>query len=197
MGTGQPLAGATPRPLTTEDRDDCDECAQWPAELATARTAVALRPPADALVHGLKYEGWTALAPVMAERMVQVAGGLGVDIVVPVPTSSGRKRLRGYNQAELLARELAERLGLPFLDPLQRQKEGPTQVSLPPDQRLANVRNAFVVKGEKTGRVVGRTILLIDDVLTTGATAGEVAKTLVSAGAVTVHLRAFARALPS
>lgn len=196
LGTLQPVAGASPGPRATETADDCEECREWPEELTSARTATALRPPADALVHGLKYEGWTALAPLMAARIGQVTRGLSVDLVVPVPTSRGRRRVRGYNQAELLARELAECLGLPFLDPLQRRTEGPTQVSLPPDQRLANVRNAFVVRGERTGRVVGRNVLLVDDVLTTGATAGEVAKTLVSAGAVTVHLRAFARALP-
>ena len=97
----------------------------------------------------------------------------------------------------MLARPLAERLEIPFGDLLVRRKDGATQVSLPPDQRLANVRNAFVVQGEGKARVVGRSVLLVDDVLTTGATAGEVARTLVSAGAAMVHIRAFARALPS
>jgi ComF family protein len=193
LGTTQPLAG-TARPVPTQQ--DCYECQEWPEELTSARTGVVLRPPADALVHGLKYEGWTTLAPLMAERITRVSRGLGADLVVPVPTSRSRKRSRGYNQAELLGRKLAERLRLPFQDLLLRQKDGPTQVSLPPDQRLANVRNAFVVQGEGRGRVAGRNVLLVDDVLTTGATAGEVARTLVSAGAASVHLRAFARALP-
>jgi ComF family protein len=194
LGTNQPVAGTADR---LPHQDDCSECREWPDELTSARTAVALLPPADAVIHGLKYEGWTGLAPVMAERMVRVARGLDVDLVVPVPTSTRRRRKRGYNQAELLARELAERLHLPFWDLLARRKDGPTQVSLPPDQRLANVRNAFAVKGEGRARVVDRSVLLVDDVLTTGATAGEVARTLVSAGATAVHLRAFARALPA
>jgi ComF family protein len=158
---------------------------------------VALRPPADALVHGLKYEGWTKLAPLMADLMVRATRRVSVDIVVPVPTSSRRKKTRGYNQAELLARPIAERLRLPLQDPLLRRKDGPTQVSLPPDQRLANVRNAFVVRGEGGGLIEGRNVLLVDDVLTTGATAGEVARTLAGEGAHQVHLCAFARALPA
>ena len=194
LGTGQPLAGFG------ESRswpDGCAECDDWPIELTTARSACGLIPPANVLVHGLKYGGWTALAPVLAERMVRVTRGLDVDIAVPVPTSKARRKARGYTQAELLGRELAQRLQLPFRDALERVRGGPTQVSLPPDQRLANVRNAFAVRGDDVGQVVGRSVLLIDDVLTTGATAGEIAKTLAEAGATAIHLRSFARALPT
>ena len=194
LGTRVPLAGARNGEAAY---GICGECRDWPAELRSARAAVVLAPPADDLVHGLKYEGWTALAPVMAERMGRVVWRRGREstVVVPVPTTRRRRRRRGYNQAALLARALSRRLERRFATPLERTSEGPTQVSLPPDQRLANVKNAFSVKAGETRVIAGRSVLLVDDVLTTGATAGEVARTLVAAGADEVHLVTFARAL--
>jgi len=193
LGTRIPLAGA-------RKEDDalptCDECADWPATLTSARSAAVLRSPADDLVHGLKYEGWTALAPVMAALMGRrLPREISDVLVVPVPTTERRRRRRGYNQARLLARELARLLERPLWIPLERLSGGPTQVSLPPDQRLANVKNAFAVRCGEARRLVGQRILLIDDVLTTGATAGEAARTLAGAGVCEVHLVTFARAL--
>jgi len=193
LGTRVPLAGERCDPRRAPD---CRECVDWPDALLSARAAVILESPADDLVHGLKYEGWTALVPFMAARMGRAARSRAADtVVVPVPTTGRRRRRRGYNQAALLARAVARTLDRPFATPLERRSEGPTQVSLPPDQRLANVKNAFSVRGDGTHEITGRSVLLVDDVLTTGATAGEVARTLVAAGAGGVHLVTFARAL--
>lgn len=178
----------------------CLECLEWPEALWLARSAVALRPPADVLVHGLKYEGWRELAPMMAElmerRLLSVLHDLEGHVITYVPTSSAHRRRRGYDQAELLARALAGRTGLPFAHVLVRRRQKRTQVSLHPQQRMANVRDAFSLRSAEGQPAGGRDVLLVDDVLTTGATARAAAETLARAGVGRVALVTFARALP-
>jgi len=179
----------------------CRECAAWPEALTRARYATVLAPPADTLVHALKYGGWPELAEEMGRAMAALrlpsspAGKRRV--VVPVPTTRQRVRTRGYNQAALLARSVAEALDLPLVDGLIRVRGGATQVALPPSQRRANVRGAFAARGgEAAPRIEGAHVVLVDDVLTTGATAGAAASELVEVGASEVTLLVYARALP-
>ena len=181
----------------------CLECLDWPEALFMARSAVALRPPADVLVHGLKYEGWRELAPLMAELMerrlltaLDALDDLDEYVVTCVPTSAAHRRRRGYDQAELLARALSGRTGLPFAHLLARGRQKRTQVSLHPQQRMANVRDAFSHRPADGQPAGGRDVLLVDDVLTTGATARAAAETLARAGVGRVALVTFARALP-
>ncbi len=107
---------------------DCLSCRNWPAVIERARSAVVLRPPADALVHALKYGGWPELAPFMARRMVSAVADKGSwlaeCIVVPVPTTARRRRSRGYNQAQLLAEALAFAQGRPLAEALERLDVG-------------------------------------------------------------------------
>lgn len=178
----------------------CEECHGWPAALTLARSAVILAPPADRLVHALKYEGWRHVASLMGERIarIRLPGRFrpGRAVVVPVPTTRARRRGRGYNQARVVAEALAERRGDEVSGALIRVSGGGSQVSLHPSQRRRNVRGAFTI-GEGAGpRIRGRPVLLVDDVLTTGATAGAAARTLAAAGARGVAVVTFARALP-
>lgn len=155
--------------------------------------------PVDRLVYALKYEGWSELAEEMGRTMagVLLPGAPAVPTVVaPVPTTPARLRERGYNQAELLARSLARTRGVPLVSPLVRIRGGPTQVSLRPSQRLTNVDGVFAVNGSAAAEIRGENVLLVDDVLTTGATAGSAASALVRGGARNVTLVTFARALP-
>lgn len=190
-----------PRAAGRVDAPDCFECHDWPAELTAARWAYVLATPADDLVHALKYEGWPELASVMGEAMARVSLPLQVRmedlIVVPTPTTSGRLRSRGYNQAERIAVEVAARLGRPLRRALLRVSEGRSQTALTPAERRDNVRGVFAPAAGNGASVTGADILLIDDVLTTGATAGEAARALARMGARSVTLLAFARALPS
>lgn len=110
-----------------------------------------------------------------------------------MPTTRRRLLARGYNQAELLAREYARARNLPLWTGLVREETGATQVGLQPSERRANVSGAFQLDGPR--RVMARHVLLVDDVLTTGATAGAAAQTLVAGGAAHVVLVAFGRAL--
>jgi len=159
-----------------------------------------MEPPADALVHGLKYEGWRGLAPEMAEAMVEALEPSlrrAASLVTPVPTTGARLRLRGYNQARLLAEGVAERLGIPLAETLVRTRGGPTQVSLSPSLRRANVEGAFRAEVPPGTRLSGAHVVLVDDVLTTGATAAQAASALGESGVAEVTVLAFARALPS
>lgn len=187
LGTGRP------------DASRCRECREWPEELERARYARVLAPPADRLVHALKYEGWAELANEMGADMARSLPAPPASapcVVVPVPTTASRMRTRGYNQAELLARSVARSLDLPLVNGLVRTRGGPTQVALPPSLRRANVKGAFGVRHEEATRISGARVVLVDDVLTTGSTAGAAASELARAGASEVTLVVYARAMP-
>jgi ComF family protein len=118
-----------------------------------------------------------------------------VQLCVPVPTTAVRRRQRGYNQAELLARAFAARTGREVHPLLVRRNGGGSQTGLQPVARGANVAGAFRLCQAGARALHGEHVLLVDDVLTTGATAAECADTLVAAGARCVTLITFARAL--
>ena len=115
-----------------------------------------------------------------------------IDLVLPVPLSPAKFRKREYNQSALLAKSLAKRIGAPCLPRLlERVRNTPTQTHLTVTGRKHNVKGAFGVPNPSAIRA--RTILVIDDVMTTGATLGEVAATLKAAGAWRVWALAVAR----
>jgi len=171
----------------------CPECASWPETLALARAACLLQPPADRLVHQLKYRGWRALAAPLALNIAHItwpADAHEPALIVPVPTTTKRIRERGYNQAQLIAQELATATARSMQPLLRRVTGARTQTTLQPAARAANVAGAFVVHGD----VAGAHVLLVDDVLTTGATAAECARVLAGTGACCIRLVTFARA---
>jgi ComF family protein len=144
-------------------------------------------------VHYLKYGGWWRIAEPMARLLARLEPLTRPAVLVPVPLATGRIRRRGYNQAERLARTLAEQTGLAMRpDLLHRRRETATQTTLPPEARRANVAEAFLAD-EAT---IGARVVLVDDVFTTGATLAEAARALLEAGAGTVDAVTFARARP-
>jgi ComF family protein len=174
----------------------CLECQDWPEILITARSAVVLEPPADALVHALKYGGWRGLGQSMGRLMARrIPEPFPESVVVPVPTTHERRRARGYNQARVLAEVVAGELSLNLVDALERSR-GRTQVSLAPVERRSNVAGAFRPRSAAFSRIQGAEVILVDDVLTTGATGASAAGALAEAGAKSVRLLTFARALP-
>lgn len=179
--------------------DGCPECREWPSVLQGSSQATALEGPARRLVHALKYEGWEAAGQAMAAAMLSVlprGTPWQSAVLVPVPTSADRARRRGYHQAAVLARELARSAGLPALDVLSRMGGGDTQVALHPAERRANVRGAFGLAPSACSKLARRRVILVDDVLTTGATGAEVAGVLERTGVREVWLLTFARTLP-
>lgn len=144
------------------------------------------------MIHLLKYEGERARAEWCGEEIARVVRSTEwpVDIVVPVPLYRAKERARGFNQSRLIAREAAARLGLEMVDALVRIRETRSQVQLDADQRRENVRGAFVAR--RPLRAV--TVLLIDDVITTGSTLTECAAACRQAGAVSVFATTVATA---
>lgn len=177
----------------------CELCRDWPSILYRARSVTRFRPPASTLVQSMKYEGWRSVAPLMGRVMAREGSRADLpraDAVVPVPTTPGRLRSRGFNPAALLAEVVARELGVPLLSLLERPAEGPRQVGLPPSRRAANVKNAFVFRGSPVGSPSHETVLLVDDVLTTGVTGAAATEVLGHGGVDRVVFLTFARALP-
>ena len=186
----------------------CRLCADWPAALQAARSAVWLDASARAAVHALKYGGLPRIAEDLAEAMVRLeVPGREAACLVPIPLGRARERHRGYNQSERLARALGRRWGRPVVPLLIRTRETKTQTALTPAARLANVAGAFQLRiGDGGLRIDGEhvesairnpksAIVLVDDVFTTGATLAEAARALERAGADTVLAVTFGRAV--
>lgn len=165
------------------------------AEDADAAIFLYSGPIRDA-VQRLKYRGRSDLGPRLSELMAEKAlrSGFIVDRVIPIPLHPSRERERGYNQAALLAAKIASRLGVP-LDrrSLIRARITPPQAELDREERLQNLRSIFEIRA-KRGSLEGARILLIDDVMTTGATLDAAAEALFEAGARRVEPFVLARA---
>jgi ComF family protein len=158
--------------------------------LGWIRAPFAYAGAARSAVLTLKFRSGRYLAPLMGELLCDRIQGLEFDLVVPVPLSPERMRTRGYNQASLLAEHVSDRLSTPLLPALSRA-ERPAQRSLGESGRLANLMGAFQCCRE----LGGERVLLVDDVVTTGATASACADTLAHAGASRICVLAFARDL--
>jgi ComF family protein len=144
------------------------------------------------LIHLLKYSGMKPLARPLAVFLDRVVpSGEHFDAVVPVPLYWRRQWERGFNQAELLARCLGRHRGIPVWNALRRKRSTATQAGLASAGRRRNVAGAFVVRGN--ARLAGKKILLIDDVMTTGATASACAAALKRGGAGSISLLTLAR----
>ncbi|HEV7506835.1 MAG TPA: ComF family protein [Thermoanaerobaculia bacterium] len=167
----------------------CGACRQAPPAYDQMLALWLYGPPLDAVVQALKfrrldYLGRHLALTLAAELGPRLEGLAKIDRVVPVPLHWRRRLSRGYNQAERIARPLAELLGLPFDPVLSRGRATPPQSRLGRTQRLANLRRAFRVPRPREIR--GLHLLLVDDVATTGATLDAAAEALKKAGAAAV-----------
>lgn len=165
----------------------CRDCPPQP--VAVARAPFLYEGPIAAAIRGMKFSGWHGLARHLAGAMVEVLE-LSADVVTWVPLSSRRRARRGFDQAELLARAVAARSGLPVARLLRRVRETRAQARLTgPDRRRA-LAGAFA-----SVRAPPERVLLVDDVLTTGSTAAACAEVLREAGARRVMVLTAARSL--
>lgn len=177
------------------DGSYCVHCKNEMPHFKMCRSVFIYRDPIKNLVRSLKYDNKKYLAETLssfvASEFVNMA--IDVDIVVPVPISEHRRKVRGFNQAELLCVVLKDKLHIDVRsDLLVKVKETSSQAYLSKDEREKNLDGAFAVNNK--AEVKGKTILVVDDVYTTGTTLNECAQTLLKAGAKEVYCVTLARA---
>ena len=174
----------------------CGACLAQPPRFAAARAALVYGGLARDVVLMLKHADRTDLARPLAEWLRRAGAPLidGADLVAPVPLHPRRLARRRYNQAGLLAQALVQQSGLPLApDLLRRIRATPSQGHLNARQRHQNVRGAFAVRPRSAARLKGARVLLVDDVMTTGATLDACAAALLKAGAAAVDALVVAR----
>ena len=171
-----------------------------PPAYQRARAAVRYDDVARTLVHSLKYQDRTDLAPAMGRWMARAGQELlaDADVLVPVPLHWRRGWSRRYNQSGALARVISRQSGVKLAsEALRRIRPTQQQIGLSRAQRAANVQGAFKVAPERNAEIAGRRVVLIDDVLTSGATTDACARALLRAKAAQVDVLVFARVVDS
>ena len=168
----------------------CQSCRYRPLQMSGLRAASVYQGALRSCVHALKYEGNTRLAEPLGNLLAYTYRkcNMHADIIIPVPLHSERQRKRGYNQSTLLAEVCARQLGLPFRhDVVVRTRDTQAQVGLSSFERQQNVAHAFACSPLfATSALSKRTIIIIDDVCTTGATMEACAASLFAAGVQSV-----------
>jgi ComF family protein len=192
-----PLCERCGHPCT---RDACLWCAQLPPFIRSARSVCWIPGgTGSAIVHAFKYGGWHAMAGEMAAQMAHLDWPADVlaerAALVPIPLARDRERERGYNQSAALARALAPRWNVPVWDDVvERTHATATQTRLTPEERRRNVSGAFSVRSGAGSRIRGTHVVLVDDIITTGATLTACAAALFAGGARIISLVTFGRA---
>jgi ComF family protein len=174
----------------------CGECLREHPPYSRARACVRYDEHSKRLVLSLKYHDQAYLARIFGGWLAKAGGELirTSDIIIPVPLHYWRFVSRRYNQSALLAQALAKECGLACLpDGLVRTRRTLSQTGLTRSQRENNVRGAFVAHSKHAGAIKGKSVLLIDDVFTTGATIDACTRALIKAGANTVNVLTLAR----
>ncbi len=188
----RPIAGRLP------EGGRCGECRRRPPPYERRLSAWSYQHPADAVLTAFKFGRLEYLGGHLGRRLAELFRRElgGCDLVVPVPLHWRRYLTRGYNQAAAIARPLARALELPAANLLRRRRATPPQSRLHRKDRRRNLRRAFAIRrpaARRTGRCRGRHVLLVDDVVTTGATLEAAARCLRRAGARAVTALTAAR----
>ncbi len=179
--------------LPASEGTTCGACQKAPPHYDATSAPFPYAFPVAQLIQGLKYRHRLPLAGWLANEIALRITSPRVDCILPLPLSAQRMQERGFNQAQEIARPLAQRLDLPLVPAACiRVLDGAPQAGLPWKARQANVRHAFECRIDLTGKVVA----VVDDVMTTGATLNEFARTLKLHGALRVENWVAARTLP-
>jgi ComF family protein len=197
---GERVCATCGLPLPADGAQErCLACRAQRRNFDRARSLLVYREPVRTVVQHYKFHGDFHLGPRLLEACLRERplpeALLPADAVVPLPLHPRRRRQRGYDQALMLARVVGEKAGCPIVSQAVRRRRYTAQQSLlPVTQRRDNVRGAF--ECDRPGLVRGRGLLLVDDVMTTCATADECSRALKKAGAASVNVLTLARAVP-
>lgn len=178
--------------LPTAGAAVCGACLKQAPHFDATRAVFRYEFPLDRLIQSLKYAHRLASADFLGQALIQLAAPLRPDLILPVPLAPARLAERGFNQALELARPLARALGAPLeLNRIRRRRDTAPQAGLPWKERKRNIRHAFECEID----LAGKTVLVVDDVMTTGTTLDELARVLKASGAFRVENCVLARAL--
>lgn len=178
-------------PLTSEEKEYCEECScRSDRGFDQGRSIFPYHGVVGNALRLVKKEGTEEFVRFFAKQMKQsqlaFIKRMAVECIVPVPLHPSRQRSRGFNQAELLAEALGEESGLPVRLLLKKQKKTKDQKSLSREERRKNVKDAFCVDESAMGQQIPKSVLLLDDVITTGSTLTSCARTLKAYGVAEV-----------
>jgi len=188
-----------PLPPGVQYKEDCRDCVEGSFHFDRCRSVFLYEPPVSGIVKRFKFRKnvhlgdflCAAMAEIMEREPEMFGDFCGADAIAPVPLHPFRLVWRGFNQAEMLARGASKVLGVRVLKCLVRKRNTRPQSRLDVKQRAANVKGAFAVRGGVD--VAGKRIIIVDDVMTTGATVNECSKVLLGAGAEEVFVLTAAR----
>lgn len=179
-------------PTVSVHTERCGNCTEDPPSFVSARSYGLYEGVLKEAIHLLKFNGHRRLAKPLAALLSDLDLP-AADALVPVPIHLNQLRAREFNQTALIARQVSRITGIPLMiDTLSKVKDTAAQIDVDRKERLRNLKKAF----SASGQVNGKRILLVDDVITTGATMRECAKVLRKAGAAEVNVIALARSLP-
>ncbi len=172
----------------------CGGCISSPPDFDVTHSVFLYDFPVNAMMQRYKYGNMLSLCSFFGQMLSEKVATDSVDLIIPMPMHPARIKERGFNQAL----EIAKVFGKEKLDykSAVRQKLTPPQASLPLKERVKNIKGAFSVYGDKLNQIQGKRIAIVDDVMTTGASLNELAKTLKKAGASHVECWVIARTLP-
>jgi ComF family protein len=175
-----------------ETQGICGTCQQQPPAFTHTVALYRYAPPVDHFIRAIKFHNDLGLTKMLGQQLAAKVLEIGwyPEVILPIPLHPARLRSRGYNQALELARPVAERLALkPDIDGAERVRDTPSQVTLNQQERQRNLRGAFRVHRDYTGKSVA----ILDDVMTTGHTAESLSRTLLRAGARDIRVWVIAR----
>ncbi len=197
---GDPSCKTCQRPMgsaAAAKSQTCYECATAPPLHSGIIAASIYNDASRKLILSYKHGGKIALAPLLGQLMasrIPLASGEQLPLLVPVPLHRWRLWRRGFNQAAMLARDIAKRgKGELIVDALIRRKQTPSLGGLGGDERKKALSGAIAIRPSRGEQVVGRDVILVDDVLTSGATSDACVTALLDAGAQSVQIACFAR----
>jgi ComF family protein len=183
---------ASPVGSALQDGVHCAACQANPPPFVSAVARLVYAFPTDAAIKAMKFNRRLDYVPAFADLLIESMDDLAddIDALVPVPLHWRRQATRGFNQAEELCKPLMRHTGLPMLGNVRRTWATPYQSALDARHRHGNLRSAFAV----CGTITTQHVLIVDDVITTGETCGQLARVLLENGAERVSVLAIARA---